>query len=293
MTVLEAMTWAEGRLKSSAGEKRTHAHNAKIDVQILLAAVLEKPTSYVFSHFDQALTQTQQAQFEALIEGRTRHEPVAYLLGEKMFYGRPFFVDPRTLIPRPETELLVEEALGAIRENTVIIDVGTGSGAIAVTLAAEAGQPIIATDISIETLLIAKRNAEVNHVSHLISFLHGDLLQPYFEKNITHSGPTLILANLPYLPNNYALSMDPDVTKFEPALALYGGEDGLDLYRALLKQLVEHRNRFRDLVLLFEIDPSAQRALPLIVKNIFPSAQVSVTHDLSGQARLLRADVMA
>jgi release factor glutamine methyltransferase len=288
MNILEALHWAEKQIRATHDKKKNTGHNAKLDAQVLLAYVLEKPSSFLFAHFDQTLNETQEHSFQKLVERRTNHEPVAYILGKKEFFGRDFTVNPSVLIPRPDTESMIEIVLGSGISFSTIIDIGTGSGAIAVTLAAELGQPIIAIDIDTDALHIAAHNAKQNKVDHLISFLHGDLLEPYYQKNIIDSGHTLITANLPYLPVSFSQSMDPDVTEYEPNKALYAGVNGLDLYDALLRQIKGHRNKFNKLEVLAEIDASQKHSLPNLIKQYFPEAKIEIHKDLTGRERVIQ-----
>jgi release factor glutamine methyltransferase len=175
------------------------------------------------------------SQFDALISRRATREPVAYLLGTREFYGRPFTVQPGVLIPRPETELLVEVALEwveAIGAKTVA-DVGTGSGCIAITLALEeAGLLITATDKSPDALAVAKANAGVLGAADAINWRETDLLTGV-------TGPfDLIVSNPPYVPERDRDSLSADVRDFEPSMALFAGDDGLDVVRRLIPQAI-------------------------------------------------------
>jgi release factor glutamine methyltransferase len=174
-------------------------------------------------------------QFDALIGRRATHEPVAYLLGTREFYGRPFAVQPGVLIPRPETELLVEVALEWVEatEARLIADVGTGSGCVAITLALEhPGLSIIATDRSPEALAIAKANADALGPTSAVEWRETDLLAGV-------TGPLdLIVSNPPYVPERDRASLSADVRDFEPSLALFAGDDGLDVVRRLIPQAI-------------------------------------------------------
>ncbi len=175
------------------------------------------------------------SQFEPLIARRCAHEPVAYLLGTREFYGRPFTVHAGVLIPRPETELLVEVALEWVEatEATLIADVGTGSGCVAITLALEhPGLSIIATDRSPEALVIAKANCDALGAAAGIDWRETDLLTGV-------SGPLdLIVSNPPYVPERDRASLSADVRDFEPSLAVFAGDDGLDVVRRLIPQAI-------------------------------------------------------
>ena len=168
-----------------------------------------------------------------LITRRAAHEPVAYLTGEREFFGRPFRVTPDVLIPRPETELLVEAALGLLAARPAacrVLDVGTGSGCLAVTIACERPDArLTATDVSAAALAVAEENAVRHTVSGRIRWVHGSLVGPVAEPW------DLIVSNPPYIARGDRDSLPPDVRDFEPELALYGGEDGLAVIRAIVQ----------------------------------------------------------
>ena len=169
--------------------------------------------------------------YRTLVDRRCRREPVAYILGEREFWGRPFEVTRDVLIPRPETELIVEEALElfpAGRTPRIIVDVGTGSGCLAVALALEFPEArVIATDISAAALDVARRNADSNGVAGRIDFRQGDLLEPVTED------ADLIVSNPPYVASGDAPGLVPEVREHEPHVALFAGTDGLSLYAKL------------------------------------------------------------
>ena len=295
MTIFEALTWAADKLKASEPERVLGARNPKLDAQVLLASCLEKPTAYLFAHGDQELDDDVSDRFMRLIERRARHEPVAYLLGEKDFYRRTFSVSPATLIPRPETELLIDLVRQEIDNSSLIVDVGTGSGAIAVTLAAETGVEVIAIDQSHEALKVAHQNAKRHEVADKIAFLEGNLLKPFFESYNAWSprsrpATLLVVANLPYLTGRQWEELDPDVKDYEPQTALVGGLDGLELYDELLMQLAARRKDLPATVkIFFEIDPSQASVAAALIKHYFREAKVDGVRDLSGNWRFIQA----
>lgn len=169
--------------------------------------------------------------YDGLIARRSLHEPVAYIVGQREFYGRPFTVTPAVLIPRPETELMVDTVLRLLPADTFVrlVDVGTGSGAVALTLAAERPQwHIEATDISSDALRVALRNAEALGVRGQVTFLEGDLLAP------TMGVFDAIVSNPPYVPLRDAAGVHPTVRDHEPHVALFGGDDGRALPQRLM-----------------------------------------------------------
>lgn len=297
MTIFEALTWAADKLKASEPERVLGARNPKLDAQVLLAHCLEKPTAYLFAHGDQELDTDISDQFMRLIERRARHEPVAYLLGEKDFYKRAFTVSPATLIPRPETELLVDLVRQEIDNNSLVVDVGTGSGAIAITLAAETGCEVIAVDQSHEALKVAHQNAKRHEVSDKIAFLEGNLLKPFFESYNAWSprsrpATLLIAANLPYLTGRQWENLDPDVKNYEPKTALVGGLDGLELYDELLMQLAARRKDLPTKIKIFlEIDPTQASSASALIKHYFREAEITGVRDLSGNWRFITAQL--
>ena len=293
-TIFQALTWASEKLKAAQQELRVK-QNAKLDAQVLLAHCLERPTSYLFAHGDEPLKPQVESRFEAFVERRVQHEPVAYLLGEKDFHGRTFQVTPATLVPRPETELLVELAKAEIGNDTLVVDVGTGSGAIAITLAAEGATEVLAVDISKEALDVAQKNAARHGVQDKVGFLEGNLLKPFFVlfekwKPAARPKSLVIIANLPYLSEVQWEMLDLDVKKYEPKTALVGGLDGLAFYDELLMQLAARRRELPErVVLLFEIDPGQSSSIQALLRHYFPRVTSSVIPDLAGLRRIVRA----
>jgi release factor glutamine methyltransferase len=278
--------------------------NPKFDAQVLLSAVLQRPIASLFAHGNDILSDEARETFFGFIERRKAHEPVALILGGKAFFGRDFLVSPHTLIPRPETELLVETALSILQEDAMngastghalIVDVGTGSGAIGVTLALESNAPVIAIDASADALDIAKENAQLLGMSERMSFLQGNLLLPFFP--VFAKWPAtfpvehlLIAANLPYLTIDQWEALNPNVKNFEPKSALVGGYNGLELYDELFMQLKAKRSALpKRITLLCEIDPAQKERLPRVIRAHFPAAEVGVLNDLAHFARLVVA----
>lgn len=271
--------------------------NAKCDAQILLAHTLQKPVAYLFAHGEELLLPEQEALFFSFIERRAQHEPIAFITGTKAFFGRDFCVTHDTLIPRPETELLVETALARSTPQTLIVDIGTGSGAIGLTLAAETPCPVVAIDISPAALNIAQKNAQQLNVIDRVHVLQGNLLMPFFPVFVkwpTHFpiNHLLLCANLPYLTKNQWEALNPNVKNFEPKSALIGGYTGLELYDELLMQIKAKRNVLpKNITLLCEIDPSQKEKLPRIIAAHFPSAQITLMNDIAHLPRLVIAHV--
>ncbi len=226
-SVAELLFEAAEHLRSSP-----HSDRNRADAELLLMHVLERNRAWVLTHPEAIPSDQLAARFIKLIERRYRGEPVQYIIGETEFYRLPFTVTPDVLIPRPDTEHLVEKALQLARviEQPRIVDVGTGSGAIAVTLAHELpAAEITAIDLSEAALQVARGNAKRNGVGHRVRFLEGDLLAP-----VTGERFDLVVSNPPYIPDTDRALISVEVREFEPALALFGGEDGLSVHRRLL-----------------------------------------------------------
>jgi release factor glutamine methyltransferase len=258
------------------------------DFFVLLAHVTVQSKTFLLAHPEYNLSPEEEATLKALIERRYTHEPVAYLIGYKEFYGREFKVTPKTLIPRPETEVLIEEVLKHLRifsSPTAVFDIGTGSGAIILTLAEELWEEkdfsFIGTDISPEALAVAQENKIKLHNTSLV-FQENDLLKNISlpqEKNIC------IIANLPYVPIKMYEETEPDVRNFEPSIALVSGDDGLDHYRRLITEIHEHK--LANFSLFLEIDPSQTKALTELL-SVFSPMVTTVIKDLTGRERFIK-----
>jgi release factor glutamine methyltransferase len=232
MTLREALTAAAAAL---AADEHLHA-SATRDAELLLLHTLKIPRTTLVAHPSRELTPTQHALYEKNIARRLRHEPIQYITGQQEFYGLTLNVTPAVLIPRPETEHLVEAVLKLLpaSQPLKIADIGAGSGAIAIALAAHLPQAsITALDISTEALAVAAANARDHNLADRIRFLQSDLLSA-----VTHEGDTFdaIVSNPPYVPNSDRDTLHPQVRDHEPPTALYAGETGLDIYRRLIPQ---------------------------------------------------------
>jgi release factor glutamine methyltransferase len=252
---------------------------------VLLSYVLEQPQTWILAHTEAALSATQQAKLTALIARLKQGEPLPYLTGRQEFFGLSFEVSPAVLIPRPETELLVETALRWLRSHPAAnsaVDVGTGSGCIAVSLAVNAPTlHIVATDISAEALAIAQHNAQIHHVEDRITFQKADLISPELGRF------DLMCANLPYVPTSKIAKVNS--LPYEPALALDGGPDGLALIKRCLAYAPAHIRAPG--MLLFEIEASTGNAAIALARKAFPQAKVTLLPDLAGKERLLTIEL--
>ncbi len=227
MTLREAIVTASARLAALP----QLAANANRDAETLLLHVLQAPRTLLFVDPHRELSSAEAAAYEHAVERRLRFEPIQYITGEQEFYGLPFHVTPAVLIPRPETELLVEAVLARVTATAQIVDVGAGSGAIAVALAKHLPEAALtAVDISEAALAIAKENAARNGVQ--MRFLQSDLLGAIPAEERFDA----IVANPPYVPESDRATLHPEVSEYEPALALFAGEGGLDIYRRLIPE---------------------------------------------------------
>jgi release factor glutamine methyltransferase len=266
--------------------------NARLDAEVLLSHTLHVERSALYAYPQRTLTPEQEQQFLTLIERRSHGEPVAYLTGHKEFYGLDFLVDKRVLIPRPETELLVEAALKACRQmlgagrTPIVADIGTGSGIIPVTLAVLEPrlQYLYASEISIDALEVAYLNCQRHHVEDRVRLLHGDLLAPLPEP------VDILTANLPYVGTDEMDELPPDV-RYEPRLALFSGPDGLDLLHRFFTELHKSGKLVQGAVVLLEIGYRQREPLTRLLHEIWPQATISFTKDYSGWDRVLQMNL--
>ena len=252
-----------------------------LDAHVLLGTALGVDRAYLLAYPEARLTPEHAERFAGWVTRCAAGEPVAYILGRRAFYDREFTVTPDVLIPRPETELLLESALEWVGERPVIAaDIGTGSGALAVTLAANRPQAqVYAVDISPAALGVAQVNA-ARHGAQ-VTFFEGDLLVPLIERGIKLD---LIMANLPYI----AAGDLPElaVTRYEPRLALDGGADGLDLIRRLLAQVPQVAKP--DALVLLEIGAGQGQTVQALVRQALNPQQVELILDYAGLDRIIR-----
>lgn len=258
---------------------------APLEAELLLADTLETDRTGLLAGLSDLLSEERQRHLDSLLSRRMQREPLAYLRGKREFYGLDFHVGPGVLIPRPETETLVEEALAlaALRESKqglIIADVGTGSGIIAVSLAVHLPRSkLYATDISNTALSTAQGNARRHGVDARIAFLGGDLMEPLPER------VDIVAANLPYLSTGAIQDLEPEIALYEPREALDGGPGGLDLVRRLLAQAPGHLRTGG--ALLLELDPWQMDAASRAALQAMPGAAVRCVRDLAGDERVL------
>lgn len=281
-TILKLIRWTEERFKQKG------IPCARLEAEVLLAESLGMDRVGLYIHYDQPLTSTELTRFREKVRRRLKREPLAYIVGKKEFWSMSFKVTPDVFIPRPETELLVEEALKIairVREDNnslKILEVGTGSGAIVIALAKELPNAYLeATEISAKALAVARENALVHGVAKRINFVQGDLFpssgEPY----------DLIVANPPYIPWRHIPSLPPEVRYFEPRLAWDGGEDGLKFFRRILAQVgrfLERQGWF-----LTEIGAGQEEEIKKIIAGITDLNGGIFIRDLAGINRVFKA----
>lgn len=280
-----AATTIRGALDRAATLLRAVTDRPHLEAELLMAHLLKRPRVFFHAHPETLLTPDQAEAYTTLAQRRARHEPLPYLTGQMEFCGRTFVITPKVLIPRPETELLVETARDwmATHEATRAVDVGTGSGCIAVTLAAEApALTILATDLSAPALRVARANAERHGAVARVPCVQADLLAPL-------PGPfDLIVSNPPYVSNDEWGALPVSVRR-EPRLALLAGAEGLAAIRRLLTQA---RSRLRPGgLLLLEIGETQGDAVCALAREAFPRGDVYILKDLAGKERLLQVIV--
>ena len=276
-----------GRALNSATRRLNSTDNsaAGLDAQVLLAHVLGKERVWLFAHHEYTLSEEEAEVFTELVVRRIAHEPVAYLIGRQEFYNLSLMVDQRVLIPRPETEHLVDKVLDFVEffgEKTInVADIGTGSGAIALAVAANApNTSVYAVDFSEDALDVAERNVNAMGMSDRVTLSYGDLLSSLREK--MH----VIIANLPYINSHDLAQLDPDVRDFEPHFALHGGQDGLDTIRRLLQQIPDYIAAGGRIFLEIAYDQGA--AVVQLAKEMLPDARaVDLYQDYSGLDRIV------
>lgn len=285
MTIKNALKKATKKLQKSSS-------SPALDAEVLLAYILKKDRSFLFSHFGKNLTKRQYERYKKLIARREKYEPIAYITKHKEFFGLDFYVDKRVLIPRPETETLIEEVLKAKKtygqKSIKLADIGTGSGCIAVTLAKFWPKAkIYATDISKKALEIARYNAKKHKVLKQIKFFCGDLLIPISKKTKFD----IIVANLPYLTIDQLAITESEIRLYEPKIALLAGKEEIALYRRLLDQIP---NYIKEKGLIFlEIDPKFRNKIiiEIINKLKIPKSKIQIKKDLARLDRVIRIKI--
>ncbi len=281
-------TWTLGRLLDWTTNflKEKKAETPRLDAEVLLAHVAGCQRIALYTRFDEPAAEEVRARYRQLVKERVQGCPVAYLVGYKEFYNLRFAVSPAVLIPRPETEILVLEAIRLMKPLTApkIADVGTGSGAIAITLGKHLPQArIAAIDVSEEALKIAQKNAQTHRVLERINFVQGDL----FTSLPAEARFDLIASNPPYIATQDWDTLPATVAKFEPRLALEGGPGGLQVITQLIEQ--SKARLVPQGYLLLEIGADQGQSVPDLITQTGGYAKITVLPDHAGLPRVVRA----
>jgi len=267
---------------------------ASLDLELLIAHEIKKTREFILAHPEFKLSKIQLAQLESKISRRINTEPLAHIVGHKEFYGLDFKINQHTLIPRPETELLIEEVLKTIPKINFaklnLIDIGTGSGNIIISLAKNLNDAKInyfGTDISDDALKIAKYNAK-KHEQEKIKFIKSDLLKSILKnkKYFSVENKIILVANLPYLSKKIYSTTTSNVKNFEPKSALYSSELGLNHYRKLFEQIKKQANKSNIHSVFLEFSPEQKKTLNILVKKMLPLAKIRFQKDLAEKWRL-------
>lgn len=304
--------------------KKAKIKNPALEAEILLSLAIKKPKGFLYTHPEYLITKKQETKFKTDVKRRLKGQPVAYILGYKEFYSLKFLVNKNVLIPRPETEMMVEECLKNIKENNCglksvdprlpclpsgrkpgrkiyVIDVGTGSGCIPIAIAKKLYNveciKYCGVDISSGALMIAKNNAKLHGVEKEIKFIKSDLLSYLFNSLfIIRNSNLIITANLPYLSENIYKKNYQNL-KFEPKNALLAGDDGLKYYHRLLIQIKNilqmtclagrQAHCTLHITCFLEINPEQKNGIKKIIKINLPQAKIEFKKDLSGRIRLV------
>ena len=283
-TILRVLEWTTGRFQ------RAGLESARLEAQVLLAHVLACDRVSLYTQFDKPLRERELARYRSLITDRLAGKPVAYLVGEQEFWSLPFHVDESVLIPRRDTETVIEVILDLHSDRAAalsIIDIATGSGAIAVTLARELAQArVVATDVSRAALGVCARNAERNQVSARVAAVFSDLWASVAAGEVFD----IVVSNPPYIPSGDIAGLSPEV-RCEPRLALDGGPDGLALITRLVHGAIQHTRAGGWLVLEHGYDQAD--GVARIIGDTGEFTAINLRRDLGGNPRVTFAQRVA
>ncbi len=268
--------------------------SAALEARLLLAHALSAAPESLLAEPEQAVSEDREARFREALGRRLNREPLFYITGEREFYGLPFYVDARALIPRPETELLVEEAIVAVADmgdahdkgtGMLIADIGTGSGCIVVATATVLTEArFIATDISAEAVEVAHTNAQRHDVAGRITFAVGDLFEPLTEP------VDIIITNPPYIPAENFAELQAEIRDHEPRVAVDGGDGGMTIAERLVRAAPGYLKSGGHL--LMEVGYGQAPLMVDVAKEVFPpSAEVDMALDLAGIPRVVRVQL--
>ncbi len=286
MTIRNALTWARKEFKKSNVEGGAASAN------FLMRQVLGAPKTFILANPEKKLTLRQERKFIRYVKKRKKHEPIWYITGHIEFFGNDFLVNESVLIPRPETEILVEKILEYTRSikknNFKIVDIGTGSGAIILSLAANLFSDtekknmtsFFASDVSKKALKVARINAQKMELSKSVKFKAGDLFGPWVGHKFD-----IVVANLPYVPHEDMSSLAFDLVHYEPRIALDGGEKGLEIYTKFFEELPYFIDK--ESVVFCEIGDRQGEPVRNLVKRLLPKMQVDIIQDYAGFDRFV------
>ena len=258
---------------------------APIEARLILQRACNLTTEKLLANHSTRLSPDQYSEIQRIVNRRLTREPLSYILGERDFYGRTFQIDRRVLIPRPETELLIDLCVDFVTQNGLtkprICDIGTGSGIIAITLAKELPDArITATDISDDALEIAQNNAAEHNAS--IEFVLEDATQ-----SLPRESFDIIVSNPPYIRSDVLTTLEPEVRDWEPRIALDGGSDGMDILRPLMHSLPNQLNDTSPTAAFIEIDPPVAAPCLQAARASFPKTEIQIHRDYAGLERVL------
>ena len=276
MTVLQLLSWAEDVLNQAG------VSTPRVDAEWILVDILHCKRSQLVQH--PAPSSQHIETYRHLITQRSKRIPLQHLLGETEFYGLPFKTTPDALIPRPDTETLIEAVVTRLKDHPspTMLDMGTGSGIIAITLAHELPRAQIwASDIAKASLRLAQQNAHLNHVSHRIHFVSSNLFTAFFQTPKFDA----IISNPPYIPTRDMLNLEPEVLDHDPHLALDGGADGLAFYRKIIPQSLIYLTS--NGLLALEIGYDQAQAVSHLIQQHTQFGSIFIQKDLTGQMRVV------
>ncbi|MDQ0418376.1 release factor glutamine methyltransferase [Croceifilum oryzae] len=280
-TIREAFAGASSFLRERGSD------SPEFEAELLLRRLLGLNRTQLFMKMIEPFPADVAAQWSRWLERRAEGEPIQYIVGDQEFYGRVYAVNPSVLIPRPETELLVEGVLQEGKrlfgyEEVRVAEVGTGSGCISISLALEAPNWAVTTvDLSLEALEVARRNAAFYDVLERVSFVQGNLVEPLILQKDQFQ---IFVSNPPYISSNEMLALEKQVRAFEPHLALHGGDDGLDPYRLLCRDLCSWANLR---LVAFEIGASQGPEVERLVQSIPGISKTEIRQDYAGLDRMV------
>ena len=285
-SVVDLLDWTTGYFQQHG------IPNPRLDAEVLLGHLLKKSRLQLYLHFEMPVFQEHLTPFRELIKKRIAHTPVSYLTNRKEFMSLDFYVDERVLIPRPETEQLVETVLTTKTEGSQrLLELGTGSGVIATSLAVQQpGWEIVATDISEPALAVARKNAETHACAAQIKFLSGDLFEPVAAICANRDAQfDWIVCNPPYIKNTERDTLSPDVRDHEPEIALFAGNDGLDVIRRLIAEAPKYLAPTGKLIL--EIGATQANTIRTLLEAESAYATYKLFKDYAGKERIVLASV--